>query len=49
MKMYKNEKTQGLERMILLLELFDKIKCFGFYTFIRVYEFLFSINPAVLF
>ena len=30
MKMNKNEKTQGLERMILLIELFANVKCFNF-------------------
>ena len=30
MKMYRDEETQGIQRMILLKELFANVKCFGF-------------------
>ena len=30
MKIYRDEKTQGLQRMILLIELFSNVKHFGF-------------------
>ena len=40
MKIYKWEKIQGLQRMILFIELFANIKRFIFQTFIRAYEFL---------
>ena len=30
MKMYQDEKTQGLLRMILFIELFANVRCFSF-------------------
>ena len=30
MKMYRDEKTQSFLRMILLVEIFANVKCFGF-------------------
>ena len=33
--MYRDEKTQGIQRMILFVEVFAIFKCFGFKTFIR--------------
>ena len=40
MKMYRDEKTQGLHRSILFVELFANVKRFGFQTFIRAYKLL---------
>ena len=33
-KIYRNEKTKAVMRMILFIELFAKVRCFGFYNFI---------------
>ena len=35
MKMYRDEKTQGLPEMILFVEIFANVKRLGFYTFIK--------------
>ena len=37
---YRHEKTQGLQKMILFVELFVDAKRFGFYTFNRAYIWL---------
>ena len=40
MKMYKDEKTQGLQRVILIVEIFTNIRCLGFLTFIKEFNLL---------
>ena len=43
-KMYRDEKTHVLQRMILFIEVFAKIKCFHFWTFINVCKFLIEMK-----
>ena len=39
MKIFKNgKKTQDLQRLVIFIELFAIVKCFGFYTFLMSYE-----------
>ena len=40
MKMYRNEKTQSLQKMILFIEIFANVKCVSFFTFIRACKLL---------
>ena len=39
MKMYRDEKTLGLQRVILFIESFANVTRFGFYSFIRAFKF----------
>ena len=44
MKMCRDEKSQGLQRMILFIELFAHVKYFGFSTVFRVWELLMEME-----